>query len=131
VIAGWVLFLWLPAALGVTGAPTVLAALSIAAWLLVLLTAAEALRGRQERAAEARRARQEEARRKADEERLRIARELHDVFPGSAAARHTNVSNSWCEQGFMPVGRVGVVCLQSEAGRGGRATASRWRWWLG
>jgi signal transduction histidine kinase len=80
VIAGWVLFLWLPAALGVTGAPTVLAALSIAAWLLVLLVAAEALRGRQERAADARRARQEAGRRKADEERLRIARELHDVL---------------------------------------------------
>jgi signal transduction histidine kinase len=80
VIAGWVLFLWLPAALGVTGAPTVLAAFAIAAWLLVLLAAAEALRGRQERAAEARRARQEEARRKTDEERLRIARELHDVL---------------------------------------------------
>jgi signal transduction histidine kinase len=80
VIAGWVLFLWLPTALGVTGAPTAVAALSIAAWLLVLLAAAEALRGRQERAAEARRARQEEARRKADEERLRIARELHDVL---------------------------------------------------
>ena len=80
VIAGWVLFLWLPAAVGVTGTPTVLAAFAIAAWLLVLLAGAEALRGRQERAAEARRARQEEARRKADEERLRIARELHDVL---------------------------------------------------
>ena len=80
VIAGWVLFLWLPAALGVTGAPTVLAAFAIAAWLLVLLVVAEALRGKQERAADARRARQEEARRKADEERLRIARELHDVL---------------------------------------------------
>jgi signal transduction histidine kinase len=80
VIAGWVLFLWLPAALGVTGAPTVLAAFAIAAWLLVLLAAAEALRGRGERAAEAGRTRQQEARRKADEERLRIARELHDVL---------------------------------------------------
>jgi hypothetical protein len=40
--------------------------------------------------------------------------------PGSAAARHTNASKSACEQGFMPMGRVGVVCLQSEAGRGGR-----------
>ncbi|HXD65624.1 MAG TPA: sensor histidine kinase [Solirubrobacteraceae bacterium] len=88
VIAGWVLFLWLPAALGVTGAPTVLAALSIAAWLVVLLAAAEALRGRQERAAEARHARQEEARRKADEERLRIARELHDVL-----AHHISLIN--------------------------------------
>ena len=80
VIAGWVLFLWVPAALGVTGVPTAVAAFAIAAWLLVLLAAAEALRGRHERAAEARRARQEEARRKADEERLRIARELHDVL---------------------------------------------------
>jgi signal transduction histidine kinase len=80
VIAGWVLFLFLPAALGVTGAPTVLAAVAIAAWLLVLLAASEARRGRQERAAEARHARQAEARRKADEERLRIARELHDVL---------------------------------------------------
>ncbi len=88
VIAGWVLFLWLPAALGVTGAPTVLAALSIAAWLLVLLAAAEALRGRKERAAEARRARQEAARRQADEERLRIARELHDVL-----AHHISLIN--------------------------------------
>ena len=76
VIAGWVLFLWLPAALGVTGPPTVFAALSIAAWLLVLLATAEGLRGRQERIAEARRSRREEARRKADQERLQIAREL-------------------------------------------------------
>jgi signal transduction histidine kinase len=88
VIAGWVLFLWLPAALGATGAPTVLAALSIAAWLVVLLAAAEGLRGRQERAAKARQARQEEARRKADEERLRIARELHDVL-----AHHISLIN--------------------------------------
>ncbi len=80
VIAGWVLFLWLPAALGVAGAPTVLAALSIAAWLVVLLAAAEALRGRQERAAHARQARDDAARRQADQERLRIARELHDVL---------------------------------------------------
>ncbi len=80
VAVGWTVFLWLPAALGVTGAPTVLAALAIAAWLLVLLAGAEALRGRREWAAQARRARQEEARRRADEERLRIARELHDVL---------------------------------------------------
>jgi signal transduction histidine kinase len=79
-VAGWVAFLWLPAALGNTGAPTALAALSIAAWMLVLLAAAEGMRSRRERVAEARRARQQEARRQADEERLRIARELHDVL---------------------------------------------------
>ncbi len=79
-VAGWALFLWLPAALGVTGRPTVLATLAIAAWLLVLLAGTEAMRGRRERAAEARRLREQEARRQADEERLRIARELHDVL---------------------------------------------------
>lgn len=78
--AGWLLFLWLPAALGTTGVPTPLAAVSIAAWMLVLLAVAEGLRGRRERAAEARRAREQEARRRAGEERLRIARELHDVL---------------------------------------------------
>lgn len=79
-VAGWTLFLWLPAALGVTAAPTVLAALAVAAWMLVLLAAAEGVRGRRQRAAEATRARQQEARRRAGEERLRIARELHDVL---------------------------------------------------
>jgi len=78
--AGWVLFLWLPAALGNTGAPTVLGALAIGAWMLVLLAVAEGVRGRRDRMIEARRARQQEARSRADEERLRIARELHDVL---------------------------------------------------
>jgi signal transduction histidine kinase len=52
-------------------------------WLLLLLTGAELLRIRSERAAEARRMRAEEERRQASEERLRIARELHDVLAHS------------------------------------------------
>jgi signal transduction histidine kinase len=79
-VAGWVAFLWLPAALGITGGPTVLATLAIAAWLLVALAGAEGMQVRRERAAEARRARELQAHRQADEERLRIARELHDVL---------------------------------------------------
>jgi signal transduction histidine kinase len=79
-VAGWAMYLWLPAALGHTGLPTVLAALAIAAWLLVVFAGAEGLRARRERAAQAKEARAREARRKADEERLRIARELHDVL---------------------------------------------------
>ncbi len=79
-IAGWALFLWLPWAIGNTGAPTVSAALAIGAWLVVLFAAAEGLRSRTEWAQERRRAREQEARRRADEERLRIARELHDVL---------------------------------------------------
>jgi signal transduction histidine kinase len=81
--AGAVAFLWLPVALGMTGSPTALAALAITAWLLVLLAGAEGMRGRRERAAEARRARELQARSQADEERLRIARELHDVLAHS------------------------------------------------
>jgi signal transduction histidine kinase len=82
-VAGWVAFLWLPAALGITGAPTVLAALAITAWLLVLFAGAEGMSVRRERVAEARRARELQASRQADEERLRIARELHDVLAHS------------------------------------------------
>jgi signal transduction histidine kinase len=55
-------------------------ALAALAWLLLILTAAELIRIRSERAAEARRTRTEEGRRRASEERLRIARELHDVL---------------------------------------------------
>ncbi|MEO6858777.1 MAG: sensor histidine kinase [Solirubrobacteraceae bacterium] len=83
VLAGWVAFLWLPVALGITGAPTVLAALAITAWLLVLLAGTEGMRARRERFVEARRARELQARNQADEERLRIARELHDVLAHS------------------------------------------------
>jgi len=46
----------------------------------VVLTVSELARNRRERALEAARTRAEESRRKAGEERLRIARELHDVL---------------------------------------------------
>ncbi len=55
-------------------------ALGMLAWMLVVLTGAELLRIRAERASEMRRTRAEEERRQASEERLRIARELHDVL---------------------------------------------------
>jgi signal transduction histidine kinase len=77
---GWLLFLGLPWALGHSDGPKVLAALAIAAWLLVALAGAERVRDRRERFAEARRTRELRARRQADEERLRIAQELHDVL---------------------------------------------------
>lgn len=50
------------------------------AWLGLILTAAELFRIHRERVAERRRTREEEERRRASEERLRIARELHDVL---------------------------------------------------
>ncbi|WP_186356108.1 histidine kinase [Streptomonospora sp. PA3] len=65
-------------------------ALSVLAWVLVVLLAGEIARSHrayvravQQRAIEAERTREEEARRRAIEERLRIARELHDVVAHS------------------------------------------------
>jgi signal transduction histidine kinase len=78
--AGFGIFPWLDRLLGRGPAPTLVSLTALAAWLLVLLGAAEAVRIRRERAAEAARIREEEALRRASEERLRIARELHDAL---------------------------------------------------
>ncbi|MGH2821374.1 MAG: histidine kinase, partial [Actinomycetota bacterium] len=77
---GYLAFTWLGYLLGVEPPPSLAQAVGIAAWLLVLLAAAEIARGRRERAAEVARTRAEESRRRASEERMRIARELHDVL---------------------------------------------------
>ncbi|MDD1059322.1 sensor histidine kinase, partial [Streptomyces cocklensis] len=54
-----------------------------AAWLLAVLAGAELFRVRRERIARERRERAEAERRRVDEERMRIARELHDVLAHS------------------------------------------------
>jgi signal transduction histidine kinase len=79
-VIGYVSFLWLPYLVGTEPAPTVGEALGLAAWLLVLFTVSEIARSRRERALELARTREAEAMRRASEERLRIARELHDVL---------------------------------------------------
>ncbi len=79
-VVGYLSFLWGPFLVGTEQLPTLAQALGLAAWLLVLLTVSEIVRSRRERAIEQTRARAEEAKRRAGEERLRIARELHDVL---------------------------------------------------
>jgi signal transduction histidine kinase len=79
-VAGIGIFPWLDYLLRNGPAPSPAAIAALAAWLLVLLGAAEAVRVRRERAAEAVRIKQEETRRRASEERLRIARDLHDAL---------------------------------------------------
>jgi signal transduction histidine kinase len=75
--AEFVLFPWLPYLLGNEPAPTSTGLFGLAGWLLVLATVVELAYIRQQRIL---RTREEEARRRAGEERLRIARELHDVL---------------------------------------------------
>jgi signal transduction histidine kinase len=79
-VVGYASFLWLPYLVGAEAAPTWAQALGLGAWLLVLFTVSEIARSRRERALELARTRAEEAKRRASEERLRIARELHDVL---------------------------------------------------
>jgi signal transduction histidine kinase len=77
---GYFGFLWLGPALGHGRSPPILNVLALAAWLLVLYAAGEAIRARRVRSAEGARVREAESRQRASEERLSIARELHDVL---------------------------------------------------
>jgi signal transduction histidine kinase len=80
VVAGWLSFTWLPYLVGNEPEPGLAGAVGLLAWLLVLSAIGEIARVSGERAAERTRSREEEALRRASEERLRIARELHDVL---------------------------------------------------
>lgn len=89
-LVGWVAVVWLIPLLRGEAMPPAVVSTGIAAWLLVLLAAAEGIRQRravldarrQRKAAMAREARAEQERR-ASQARLSIARELHDVLAHS------------------------------------------------
>jgi signal transduction histidine kinase len=86
--AGYLSGAWLEPLVHRSARPSLVGAVALAAWLLLLLTIAETVRARRERALAAARSRDEETRRRASEERLRIARELHDVL-----AHHISLIN--------------------------------------
>ncbi len=83
--AEYVLFPWLPYVLGREAAPTSAQMVGLAGWLLVQATVAEIVYIRQQRAQQAR---EEDARRRSGEERLRMARELHDVLGHNISLIH-------------------------------------------
>jgi signal transduction histidine kinase len=98
--AYYVGYQWLPVLTGARAAPSPLAAVLAAAGLVVLLGAAELLRLRRQRAAAIARSREDQARRQASEERLRIARDLHDVV-----AHNISVINVQANTALHLIGR--------------------------
>src|SRR5215469_10077167 len=77
-VAGFVIFPWLDYLLRHRPAPSAVSVAAVAAWLLVVLGAGEAMRFRRERAAQAAQIEAEEEQRRDSEQRLRIAQDLHD-----------------------------------------------------
>jgi signal transduction histidine kinase len=78
--AGYIGSEWFEPLVGNGRYPTVGASFGLAAWLLVLYGAGEAIRFRSFRAAELAQVRDAETRQRVSEERLRIAREVHDIL---------------------------------------------------
>ena len=77
-VIGYAASVW-PWLIGQSGHPSAAFALGLAAGLIFLLSAAELIRIRSQRATALQRGREEELRRRASEERMRMARDLHDV----------------------------------------------------
>jgi signal transduction histidine kinase len=76
----WVGFVWLPWWVGDAASPPLGKVIGLAAWMFVLAAVVELLAFHKERKHEAERARRQEEIARAGQERLRIARELHDVL---------------------------------------------------
>ena len=80
IVVGYLCSVWLaPLVFGNPGVSLTFA-LALAGWLTVLVIAAEVVRLRRERTMETRATRALDARRRASEERLQMARDLHDVI---------------------------------------------------
>lgn len=67
---------------------------AVAAFVVLVLTASEVSRGYRERQAARRRTAEEEARRRASEERLAMARELHDVLAHNISLIHVQAATA-------------------------------------
>jgi MYXO-CTERM domain-containing protein len=84
-IVGYVASVWPPWLIGQRNHTSVEAALLLAAGLVFMLVVAELIRIRSQRGAALERSREEELRRRASEERLEMARDLHDIVAHNIA----------------------------------------------
>jgi signal transduction histidine kinase len=84
-VVGYVASVWPPWLIGQQNHSSVMFALVLAAGLLFLLIVAELIRIRSQRAAALERSRTDELRRRASEERLQMARDLHDIVAHNIA----------------------------------------------
>jgi signal transduction histidine kinase len=78
-VIGYAVSVWPPWLIGQHGHPSAGFALWLAVFMLLMLSIAEIIRSRSQRKAALEQSRTEELRRRAGEERLRMARDLHDV----------------------------------------------------
>jgi len=78
-VAGYLFSVWPPWLIGTRGHTSAAFALGLLAGLITLLSAAELIRARRQRAVAVAQRQEEAARRRAMQERLAIARDLHDV----------------------------------------------------
>jgi signal transduction histidine kinase len=78
-VIGYAVSVWPPWLIGQDGHPSAGFALWLAVFMLFMLSIAEIIRSRSQRKAALERSRTEELRRRAGEERMRMARDLHDV----------------------------------------------------
>ena len=84
-VIGYVTSVWPPWLVGQSGHASVTFAVALAAGLAFLLIIAELIRIRRQRGAALEQSREEELRRRASEDRLRMARDLHDVVAHNIA----------------------------------------------
>jgi signal transduction histidine kinase len=100
-VIGYAASVW-PWLIGQSGHPSAAFALGLAAGLIFLLSAAELIRISSQRATALQRSREEELRRRASEERMRMARDLHDVVAHNISVINVQANTALHLMGRQP-----------------------------
>jgi signal transduction histidine kinase len=115
--AGFAVIPWLDPLLGRGPGPNLPWLSAIAAWLVVVFGLGEWVRLRRQRAAETAALLEDEARRQAAEERLRIARELHDVLAHNISLINVQAGVALHINGELPEQAANALIAIKEASR--------------